>query len=521
MLSVQIVGLKACLTRRYCRGSVGPCVKVNVQARGKAPVTIVGGSSSIASHIIRRGIGCPTTSQSIHEMYQSKWADKPPTGSTAVEREAPPTAETATPERKPSRVQNLIRMFSSPASTPTAESPTKSTSPQPPAEPQLTETQSNDPVSPSKESRSKSQSSPAESSPTTAQQHELVPTSSLSAAAPSFSPAPIASPLAPPPDISTSEPFAQTGAGPDDLFDDVVPADPAMRLRQEEDLFSDGFTPAQEVVAESPVAPRGPRGRERGRGDGERGRGKRRGRGRGERGAARDVARENSTPTEQSEQAEVESVPEPTPPDNAPTGPRSETTPAVRGSRLATGGVRKPKLSEAELEARMAAIQIKNASLTAAHARAEADAASFAEREAAAKQQSAQRKKVERKDRQQMMGEREKNRMRKLKAMEGREWELGKREEDFEKGGTFDGKGFGRDQEGYSDGREYLYQEPETRRGRGGGRGRGRGRGRGDGDVVQAPPRQEEFPALPPVGGQSEVQPGKSWADQVESSNAE
>jgi hypothetical protein len=202
----------------------------------------------------------------------------------------------------------------------------------------------------------------------------------------------------------------------------------------------------------------------------------------------------------------------------------------VRGDRHATGGIRKPKLSEAELEARMAAIQIKNASLTAAHARAEADAASFAEREEAARAatsiQAEQKRKVERRDRQQMMGERERNRMRKLKVMGGREWDSEKREEDFERGGVFDGRGreFKGDAADYTDGREYLLREP---RGGGGGQ-RGRGRGRGGGgkgqaqgqERVVAVPKQEDFPALPPVGRNSDVAVaagGKSWADQVES----
>jgi hypothetical protein len=171
----------------------------------------------------------------------------------------------------------------------------------------------------------------------------------------------------------------------------------------------------------------------------------------------------------------------------------------------------------------MASISLKNASLTEAHARAEADAASFAERESQAQVASAQRAKEERKDRQQMMGERERNRMRKLKAMEGREWDMEKQEDDFSKGGKFDGKGFAGDKEGYTDGREYLYREPRGGGGRGGGRG-GAGKGRVGEAVV---PRKEEFPALPEKAGTAGVKDtslsspaaaGKSsWADQVES----
>jgi hypothetical protein len=88
--------------------------------------------------------------------------------------------------------------------------------------------------------------------------------------------------------------------------------------------------------------------------------------------------------------------------------------------------VRKPKLTEEELNEKLASMQIKNASAAAAHARAEADAAAFAERESQAKQVAEQKRKEERRDRQQMMGEREKNRQRKLKAMTGREWDAEK-----------------------------------------------------------------------------------------------
>jgi hypothetical protein len=206
----------------------------------------------------------------------------------------------------------------------------------------------------------------------------------------------------------------------------------------------------------------------------------------------------------------------------------------VRGDRQDTGGVRKPKLTEAELEQKMAAIQIKNASLTAAHARAEADAASFQQREEAAKQavrqekeKAQKREKEERRDRQQMMGERERNRQRKLKAMDGREWDAEKNEDDF-KGSRFDKKGgFAGDKEDYTDGREYIYREP--RGGQRGARGRGRGGAR-EGGREQNVPKQEEFPALPPAAKESRTEKtvksaapdagsgDKSWADQVESS---
>lgn len=298
-----------------------------------------------------------------------------------------------------------------------------------------------------------------------------------------------------------------------------------MRVRSEDDLFSDDFTPVREPI-EQLAAPRTPRGR----GDSQRGRG--RGQGRGSRGGLNgNVQKQIVQQSESTEQQHPPAAPE-----HAPTGPRKETTPSVRGDRQATGGVRKPKLSEAELAEKMAAIQIKNASLTAAHARAEADAASFQQREETVKQAARQekervqkREKEERRDRQQMIGERERNRQRKLKAMEGREWDAEKDEMDFGKGGRFDRKGgFAGDREDYSDGREYLYREP--RGGQRGGRGRGRGGGGvSGGDTVreQAVPKREEFPALPPAAQERHTERPmkdmtlgtKSWADQVESSN--
>lgn len=194
--------------------------------------------------------------------------------------------------------------------------------------------------------------------------------------------------------------------------------------------------------------------------------------------------------------------------------------------------MRKPKLSEDQLAEKMARIKIKNASLTEAHAKAEADAASFAQREEQVKELSAKRQKEERKDRQQMMGEREKNRLRKLKATEGREWDAKKNDEDFQRGGRYDKKGgFPGDSQDYNDGREYLLKEP-----RGGGD-TNRGGARGAKAQAQNAPKQDDFPALPPAvakadagqvatadestatpqepAGVAKSEP--SWADQVES----
>lgn len=317
--------------------------------------------------------------------------------------------------------------------------------------------------------------------------------------------------------------FAPTGAQQDDLFDDVVPPPESMRLRSDDDLFSDDFTPAAQPIVE-PSAPQSlheppPRPpfealRARGRG---------RGRGRGHR-DSRDVdGRAQNQPQAHDIRNKA--------PENAPAGPRKDVARPVRGDRQATGGIRKPKLTEEELAEKMARIHIKNASLTAAHARAEADAASFAEREQQAKTLAEQRRKEERRDRQQLMGEREKNRLRKLKAMTGREWDAEKQEADFDKGARFDKPGgFAGDQQDYDDGRQYLYREPkDAQRGQSGRRGNHAGQA-----AVQVVPTQEEFPALSaettastsaassnpktaPAAGDESKANTKSWADQVES----
>ena len=357
----------------------------------------------------------------------------------------------------------------------------------------------------------------------------------LSAAATAFAPA---SPAAPPPDLSTYDEFTQTGGGEGDLFDDVIPVEESMQTRPPDDLFGDDFTPVEqpaaekqaieptaveEAPAEQPTPPPVPQQvpqQPRGKGDGARGRG--RGRGRGGR---KDSQGQGQQSQAKSEQKSEETQAPAQAPENAPTGPKKETTASVRGDRRGTGGVRKPKLTETELAEKMAQISIKNASLTAAHARAEADAASFAEREQQAKAQSAQRAKEERRDRQQMMGERERNRLRKLKALEGREWDMEKNEDDFSKGGKYDKKGgFAGDKEDYTDGREYLLRDAKEKRGGG-----SRSDARGGKQVQNAPPKKEDFPSLPTRDGETAPKKtdtsffdnaatkGKSWADQVES----
>ena len=109
--------------------------------------------------------------------------------------------------------------------------------------------------------------------------------------------------------------------------------------------------------------------------------------------------------------------------------------------------------------------------------------------------------------------------------MEGREWDAEKNEDDFQKGGLRDKKGgFAGDKEEYTDGREYLYKEPR------GARGGSRGAGRERRPQAQSAPKQEDFPALPASQStelsSKQTQDAvnrdavKSWADQVELSNA-
>ena len=183
---------------------------------------------------------------------------------------------------------------------------------------------------------------------------------------------------------------------------------------------------------------------------------------------------------------------------------------AVRGDRTGTGGIKKPKLTEDELAAKLLAAKERSQNLSAAHARAQADAASFEERERVAQQKRAK----EAVNRRQMDNERQKNAARKAAAMGGREWDENKNEEDFRiqsgKGGsrqrggqmrTMNGATADRSDPGIDDLTQYQWQES---RGRGrGDRGRGRGTSRGGRGEARGGARQPnvkaeaEFPALP------------------------
>jgi hypothetical protein len=138
----------------------------------------------------------------------------------------------------------------------------------------------------------------------------------------------------------------------------------------------------------------------------------------------------------------------------------------------------------------MAAAKINAAKVAAAHARAEADEASFQEREKVA----AEKRRQEYVNRRAMDGEREKNRLRKLGAQTGREWDAEKREEDFadRKGGPQYRRGMhgsiaAHSRSGTENGDADMDRDGDFAshgRGRGGPRGGrggrgGRGRGRG------------------------------------------
>ncbi|CAD0087739.1 unnamed protein product [Aureobasidium vineae] len=377
--------------------------------------------------------------------------------------------------------------------------------------------------------------------------------------------------------------FAQTGAQQDDLFDDIQ-YDQSMQTRGD-DLFSHEIQPVNqevhhttepekqeepikqpeaeipatttELASESATAPAGSTptpttsAPARGGRGGARGRGRGRGRNNQDRND-QDRSQQNRNNQDRSQQdransdrkineprrnnnesrrnnqdrTKKDSQPKDVPaeqqeqqPSAATAEPTKPATNSVRGDRTATGGLRKPKLSEQELAEKMSKISLKNEKLAAAHARAEADAADFAEREEVA----AKRRQEERRDRQQMMGEREKNRLRKLKAVGGREWDAEKPDDADAFGGPRqaggrgrgahggitgqrnpDGsrEGFGGDREDHTDGREYMYRED---RGRGRGRGRG-GRGGGPGrggrgpqqekQTSQSVPKPTDFPDL-------------------------
>ncbi len=382
--------------------------------------------------------------------------------------------------------------------------------------------------------------------------------------------------------------FAQSRDDIDLFDDDIIPVDPPEEDAEVETVAKQ----VQDISLKS--APKGPSGGNSyqrssdSRGDRGRGRG---GRGRG---SDRTNTRPQSSSLSQSKHAppppqasggptaaspppltpppgdsklsESEVVPAPTaspgseeqtePPPAPPTEPSTPARPpAVRGDRTATGGIKKPKLTEDELTAKLAAAKTRSESRSAAHARAEADAAKFAERERAA----AEKRIKDVANRKVMEGEREKNRARKMAVMGGREWDAEKNEEDFKAAAR--GRGRGQYTRGAHGGvrtnvgespdddlRQYQWKDDAGSRGQGRRRGRGSERGvpRGRADHRSGAARQpdmaqdSEFPSLPVNPKSKESDPTErgpelkksssevmspaagtgSWADQVEVSEA-
>ena len=263
------------------------------------------------------------------------------------------------------------------------------------------------------------------------------------------------------------------------------------QTRQPDDLFDDDFTPVSEPVPQSVQQRRSQR--------------------------PKAPPKNQSQKPQQAPQAQI--APDSVPADAIPplTSPdqTSKPPPAVRGDRSATGGINKPKLTEDELSARLAAAKLHNAKREEAHRLAEADEASFQRREA----QAQQKRKEEGAARRVMDQEREKNRLRKLAVKGGREWDEGKDEQDTrnERGSQFRRGAYG-GVAYQSQGGSEQYGDPTDRgsaRGRGRGRGRGErgrggrgGRGRGGHENgTQQPPavqREEGFPTLPAANSSSQ-----------------
>ncbi|GMF67409.1 unnamed protein product [Aspergillus oryzae] len=287
-------------------------------------------------------------------------------------------------------------------------------------------------------------------------------------------------------DTPAMDEFAQTRGG-DDLFDDeIVPVAAESEVPPEVQALEENVaslsleTQTPPPRTETPPRSRGGERRGRGRGKGRGGRqgsqnpASRRGDG-GSRAKSADEAAQTEKSSEEpskdvsaetTEQAKKEDATSDSKPSAEANGQR---VPAVRGDRSATGGIKK------ENAARKAA----------AHARAEADQASFLEREKVAEEKRRQ----ERQNRRVMDNERERNRQRKLQALGGREWDSQKQEEDYNpRGGR---GGFRRGMHGGVSGyvrRDFGDSQPDEEtnnhhhngfrgRGRGGRGGRGRGRG--------------------------------------------
>ena len=234
--------------------------------------------------------------------------------------------------------------------------------------------------------------------------------------------------------------------------------------------------------------------------------------------------------------SEITPTPVPVAP-TAPTAPAPKPSLGLQSSRhaptaprITSGGPPPPKLSNSELSSRLDHIKANNARLTARRAAAEADEAGFAaiekvqakeddevrEKQKKEKEERRVRDKERERGGREMQKERERNMRRKMESRGGREWDLGKEEDE--------GRGAGRGangmvapavgeergvEGGWGTGGPARRGREEFRgrgdRGRGDGRGRGgRGRGRGGMEAENVPrgPRVEK--KVPPPGEEKE-----------------
>ncbi|KAG0634703.1 hypothetical protein HOY80DRAFT_985364 [Tuber brumale] len=106
--------------------------------------------------------------------------------------------------------------------------------------------------------------------------------------------------------------------------------------------------------------------------------------------------------------------------------------------RTLSGGIKKPKLTEDELAARLERVKLNNQRLIERRRKAEEDESSFQVAEEARKQADVHKRLTDRKkraeadrNRKELDDEREKNRQRKLNAVQTREWDSTKTEEDY------------------------------------------------------------------------------------------
>ncbi|EPS36532.1 hypothetical protein H072_9926 [Dactylellina haptotyla CBS 200.50] len=131
---------------------------------------------------------------------------------------------------------------------------------------------------------------------------------------------------------------------------------------------------------------------------------------------------------------------EKTPPSGPAAGTPRKEFPAR--NRITTGGPNRQKLSEEELASRMEAVRLKNQARTEKHLRAAEDEQKFNEAEQVRRVEEGKRRAEERKrqvedgkKKKELDAEREQNRQRKLKALQNREWDVTKTEEDYNPSG--------------------------------------------------------------------------------------